>query len=409
MPTYKYTAKSANGKVSQGNLTAQSKEAAMASLGKQGLKPIALVESKKGKGLSMSLSLGEPKVKFGDKVLFTRQLATLVNAGIPLTRSLHALAEQTESKGLKHYLPMVAKDIEGGVSLSEALAKFPKVFDQIFVNMIRAGETGGILDEVLKKLATQQEKDAKIRGKLKSAMTYPAVIVVVTISAFLFLMTSIVPKIGEIALNIGGEGYTPPVYTQIMLGISSFLVNNGKFLLPALVIGLVFLVRFVRSPKGKPIFHKVLLKLPIIGTIITKVAIARFARIFSALSSAGVPIIESLKVTSSAINNAVMEEQLQEAIKGVTAGKPLSATLTASSSFPPIVAQMIAVGEEAGEIGTILIKIADFYEEEVERAADTLASVIEPVMIVVLGLMVGLIAFSVFGPLGELTKSVRNG
>lgn len=408
MANFKYSAKTKDGKTQSGVINALSREAAMAQLGKQGMRPLFVTAESANKKSLLKLSLGSPRVKLAHKVVFTRQLSTMVNAGVPLARSLHTLAEQTDSKALKQYLPEVTKDIEGGTSLGDALAKYPKVFDPIFVNMVRAGETGGILDDVLKRLANQMEKDAKIRGKLKSAMTYPAVITFVTISAFFFLMTNIVPKIGEIALSVGGDSYDPPLYTKAMLGFSSFLINNGKLLGVGLVVLIIFLVKFVRTKKGRRIFHKILLKTPIIGTIITKVAIARFARIFSALSAAGVPIVESLKVTSGAISNAIIESELENAIDAVTAGKPLSSALINSNTFPPIVGQMALVGEETGDIGEVLVKIADFYEEDVERLADSLASIIEPVMIVVLGLMVGLIAFSVFGPLSELTDSVRD-
>lgn len=410
MGTYKYTASKKDGEHVSGTIAASTQTEALEHLTKQGLKPILVrAESNKKKGFSLNMNLGSGKVKLKDKVVFSRQLATMVSAGVPLTRALRTLSEQTDSKSLQEIMPEVVKDVEGGLSLADALAKHPKGFDDIYVNMVRAGETGGILEDVLNKLANQQEKDAKIRGKVKSAMVYPIVIIVVTVGAFFFLMTTIVPKIGGIARDLGGENFEFPIQTKITLAVSDFLVAQGPLIVIGTVVSIILLSKYFKSKKGRPVYHKLLLKIPIISTILTKVAVARFARIFSALSSAGVPIVESLKVTSKAINNAVIEAELNEATKAVTAGKPLSVSLTGSKTFPPIVAQMMTVGEETGEIGTVLIKIADFYEDEVERAAETLASVIEPVMIIVLGGMVGFIAFSIFGPLSELTSAVRNG
>lgn len=404
---FTYQGKTEKNRIVTGVIQAETENGVAETLRNQGITPITIKAAKKSTGLSMNIGPKDPKVKTKDRVVFTRQLATMVNAGVPIPRSLRSLAEQSDSKGLKHYLPIVVKDVESGISLGDALEKHEKAFDGIYVNMVRAGEAGGILDDVLEKLALQQEKDAKIRSKLKSAMTYPAVITLVTIGAFFFLMTTIVPQIGEIAISVGGDDYVPPLYTKLMLGFSGFLVNNLIFLIVGGLAGAVGLFKYIKSERGRPVFHKVLLKIPVVSTIITKVAVSRFSRIFSALSSAGVPIIESLTVTRNAINNAVMEEELNRAIENVRGGKPLSETLIGSKAFPAIVAQMMLVGEETGEISDVLVKIADFYEDDVERLADALASIIEPVMIIVLGGMVGMIAFSVFGPLSELSSNVK--
>lgn len=378
---------------------------------KQGSKPAktaakSATSPPKKKGGFLNVSIGSPKPKLKDKVIFTRQLATLINAGVPLTKSLSTLALQTESKALRDIIPQVQKSVEGGKTFADALEAFPKAFDPIFINMVRAGEAGGILDSILDRLAFQQEKDAQIRGKLKSAMTYPGVVLSITVVAFLYLMTSVIPKIGNIIQDLAGEDYTPPVYTQIMLFISDLLVNYGFYAFIVFVVTTVVFFRVIRTKKGRFVFHSILLKIPIVSQIITKVALARFARIYSALSAAGVGVLDSLQVTSEAIGNAVIQKELSGAIKAVKNGKPISEPLAQSKVFPPIVSQMIAIGEETGEIEDILNKLAGFYEEEVDRVSSSLTSIIEPIMIVILGGIIGVIALSVFGPISSITQEL---
>lgn len=360
----------------------------------------------KKKGGFLNASLGTPKPKLKDRVVFTRQLSTMINAGVPLTKSLSTLSLQTESKALKNIIPEVQKSVEGGKTFADALEAHPKAFDAIFINMVRAGEAGGILDSILDRLAFQQEKDSAIRGKLKSAMTYPGVVLSITLVAFLYLMTSVIPKIGDIIQDLAGEDYEPPVYTKIMLFISDLLVNYGFYAFIVFVISAVVFVRVIRTKRGRFVFHSVLLKIPIVSQIITKVALARFARIYSALSAAGVGVLDSLQVTSEAIGNAVIQKELEGAIKAVKNGKPISEPLSQSKVFPPIVSQMIAIGEETGEIEGILNKLAEFYEEEVDRVSGSLTSIIEPIMIVILGGIIGVIALSVFGPISSITQEL---
>jgi type IV pilus assembly protein PilC len=272
--------------------------------------------------------------------------------------------------------------------------------------MVRAGEAGGILDEILKRLALQQEKDATIRKKIKSAMAYPVVLLVITTIAFFALMLFVVPKIGKIITDLSEGKAELPVYTKAMLGFSDFMVSYW-YIFAAIVIGGGFaLKRYVKTPRGRSQLDRLLLKIPVISTLITKVAIARFARIFSSLMGAGVSVLESIRVTAGAIGNTVIEKELLEAGKAVTAGKQLSEPLSQSATFPPIVAQMLSVGEETGQTDTILVKVAEFYEEEVDALVDGLSSVLEPVMIVVLGGMVGLIAASVMGPISSLATGI---
>ncbi len=400
-----YTATNANGKTVHGATDAIDKESVVANLNKQGLRPIIVkVEGESGK----SGKKRAHKVPTKDLVVFTRQLSTMVTAGVPLTRSLATMQDQTDSKYFKVVIGNIMKDVESGISLGEAFEKYPNVFSDVFVNMVKAGEAGGILDDILKRLATQVEQDASMRKKVKAAMAYPTVILVITIIAFFGIMMFVVPKIGKIIKDLGGPDAQLPIYTQIMLGMSDFMQQNAIIILVVIFGGIYLLRRYIRTPKGKYKFHALLLRTPVVKLVITKVAIARFARTFASLMSAGVGVLDALEVTGGAIGNKVIEEELKEAAKAVKNGKPLSEPLSQSKHFPAIVSQMIAVGEETGQIDTILVKVADFYEEEVATTIDGLSSIIEPIMIVVLGGMVGMIAASVMGPIASLSKNVGN-
>jgi type IV pilus assembly protein PilC len=353
----------------------------------------------------------------------------MISAGVPLARSLSALEGDAENPYMREVLAAVTKDVEGGISLGDAFAKFPNVFSEVYVNMVRAGEEGGILDDILKRLALQVEQDASIRKKIKSAMMYPVVILCITVLAFFGIMLVIVPKIGKILKDLGGPNAKLPIYTQYLLDASNFCISssivkhipginlipilnkapNMIFLLIVLGIGVIYLLRYIRTDTGKYKFHALLLRMPIIKTVILKIAVARFARTFASLMGAGVSVLDALSVTGAAIGNKVIEKELKEAAVEVRNGKPLSEPISKSKNFPPIVAQMLMVGEETGQIDTVLVKIADFYEEEVAVLIDGLASIIEPVMIVFLGGAVGLIAASVMGPIANLSKNIGNG
>lgn len=402
MPRFLYTA-TKDGKKINGIIEAGNKESALATLEHEGIKPLSMSEMHERKNLQFSLGA---KVKLKDLVVFTRQLSTMISAGVPLNRSLATLREQTDNKYFKEVIGKVGKDVEGGKSFADALGAHPKVFNDIFVNMIKAGEAGGILDEILKKLATQIEKDASIRKKIKSAMAYPTVIFSITILAFFGIMIFVIPKIGAIIKDLGGPDAELPIYTQIMLDLSNFMRSNAIIIIILFIGTVVLLRRYIATDKGKYKFHKLLLSIPILKTIIIKVALARFARTFASLMGAGVSVLDSLQVTSKAIGNKVIEQELMNAAKEVKFGRQLSEPLAKSPYFPTIVSQMLTIGEETGQIDTILIKVADFYEEEVDVVIDGLSALIEPLMIIVLGTMVGIIAASVMGPIASLSESV---
>ncbi len=403
MAQFTYTA-SKDGKTINGTLEASSKEQALASLRKQGIHPIIVKPLTSGK-LNLKF-LSRKKVPLKELATFTRQLSTMVSAGVPLTRALNTLQEQSTSKYFKTVITDIGKSVESGLPLADGFDKYPNVFSDVYVNMVKAGEAGGILDEILKRLASQIERDSSMRKKIKSAMTYPIVILTITVIAFFGIMIFIIPKISKILTDLGGEDAKLPVYTQAMLNISDFVRHNG-FLVGIVTIGTVIAVQhYIRTPKGKYQFHAVMLRVPIINTVIIKVAIARFARTFASLMSAGVGVLDALAVTGGAMGNKVIQKELDAAAIEVKNGKQLSACLAHGTHFPPIVSQMLAVGEETGQVDTILVKVADFYEEEVSATIDGLSSIIEPIMIIVLGSIVGLIAVSVMGPIASLSKNI---
>ncbi len=422
MPDFSYTALGRDGHQSSGILTAASREAALGMLHSQGVKPLIIKEAEAKKG-----GFGwRKKVKIKDLVIFTRELSTMISAGVPLPRGLDTLAAQTENKYFKGVVTAINHDVESGIPLADAMAKFPRVFSEVYVNMIRAGEAGGILDDIMKRLALQVEKDSAIRHKIKSAMAYPMVILSITVIAFFGIMLFVIPKIGKILHDLGGPNAKFPIYTQMLLNLSSFLTShsildalplinklpligslpNAILILALLIVGIIYLRRYIRTPSGQYKFHYFLLRIPVLKTVIMKIAVARFARTFSSLMSSGVTVLEALEVTGKAIGNRVIQKQLAQVAEAVKNGQSLGKQLLNAKYFPPIVGQMIVVGEETGKIDEILVKVAEFYEEEVDAVVDSLASIIEPVMIVLLGGIVGLIAASVMGPIAGLSKNI---
>ena len=397
-----YTATNKEGKTISGTAEAVDRSTLVGMLHKQELRPVVIkLDSSKVRKSGFG-----KKIKLKELVVFTRQLSTMISAGVPLTRALTTMQTQTESKYFKEVVGGITKDIEGGIALADAFAKYPNVFSEVYVNMVRAGEAGGILDEILKRLATQVEQDASMRKKIKSAMMYPTVIFSITIVSFFGIMMFVIPKIGKILEDLGGPDAELPSYTQAMLGLSKFMTNNAVLIIIGVAIVIFAIRRYIKTPKGKYNFHKLLLRLPILKNIVLKIAIARFARTFASLMSAGVTVLDALEVTGAAIGNKVIEAELKEAAKAVKNGKSLSEPISQSAHFPAIVSQMLAIGEETGQMDTILVKVADFYDEEVQTMIDGLSSLIEPLMIIVLGAIVGVIAASVMGPIASLSQNV---
>ncbi|PSO43307.1 secretion system protein [Candidatus Saccharibacteria bacterium QS_5_54_17] len=403
MANFTYTAKKKDGSPQKGTVVAESKSAALKALQDRGIQPLVIKQARRSiRDFNFKLPIGG-KVKTRELVVFTRQFATMMNAGVPMIRTLSTLRDQTESDTFKECISDVLSKVEGGTQLSEAMSEHPEAFSKVYVNMIRAGEEGGILDQISERLADQVEKDSQIKGKVKSAMIYPAVITLVTIGAFVFIMVSIIPKLASIFQQFEGE---LPLQTKIMLGISNFMVDNGFFLGVLAVIGIIAFFRFKRTTKGKYMLDQALLRLPIFGKIIMKVNVARFARTFSSLSSAGVSVLDSLYVTSGALSNSVIRSKIDESSERIKEGESIAGSLEVHQLFPPLMTQMASVGEETGQIDVVLEKVAQFYEEEVDRVMSGLTSIIEPILILVLGSMVGLIVASVFGPITSITQQI---
>ncbi len=406
MPAFSYTAVNKQGKTVSGTADSASRQTLTETLIKQGMRPVSIKLAGTKQGFAAKFKNFGKKVKLKDLVIFSRQMSTMISAGVPLTRALATMQTQTSNKYFQQVIAGISRDVEGGIALGDAFAKYPNVFSEIYVNMIRAGEAGGILDDIMKRLAAQVEQDASMRKKIKGAMTYPIVILSVTVVAFFGITMFVLPKIGKILTDLGGEDAKLPIYTEAMLNVSAFMQKRGVFVIIGFIIVMFLLFRYIKTPKGKYQFHAFLLRVPVLNGIIIKIAIARFARTFASLMTSGVTVLEALQVTGGAIGNKVIQKELEEAAKEVKNGKQLSEPLSKSKHFPAIVSQMLAIGEETGETDTILVRVADFYEEEVATVIDSLASIIEPVMILVLGAGVGLIAASVMGPIASLSKDI---
>ncbi|MDP3787559.1 MAG: type II secretion system F family protein [Candidatus Omnitrophota bacterium] len=401
MPVFKYIAKDKDGKTVSGSSDAASSRALVESLRQRQL-IIIQIEEEKEKGRKSAFS-GGTKIKMDDLVIFSRQLATMVDAGIPLVGALDALQDQMESKGFKNVIKKVRNDVEGGLSLSEALTKQPNVFSEFFINMVKAGESSGQLDEILDRVAVYMEKTLALIRKVKSSLIYPAVVVFMAIAITTFLIVKVVPTFESIFVTIGVD---LPLPTKILITISKILRQWLPLVVVGLVVAIVALVRIIRTDKGKLVFDTLLLKLPVLGPLLKKVAIARFARTLSTLQKSGVSILTALEIVGKTSGNKVIEAAVFKTKSSIKEGESIAQPLTASGVFPPMVTRMISVGEQTGKLEEMLGKVADFYESEVDTAVSGLTSLIEPLIIAFLGIVVGGIVVSMFLPIVKLVQVV---
>ncbi len=407
MPKFEFTAVNREGKTIKSSLESTNRTSAISTLGSQNLKLVDLKEVD-GDKRDNQLTGFKRGVKSDTLVMFTRQLSAMISAGVPILRSLNSMAQYTDSKVFKAAIGDVSRRIESGESFGDALSAHPNIFDDVYVNMVKAGESAGILDDILKRLAMQQEKNATIRKKVKGSMAYPVVLISITIVAFFGLMIFVIPMIGKTIKDLAGEDAELPALTQAMLSISNFLIAYWYIIFPVMGISIWAFMRYIKTPNGKRNFHYFLVKAPIISPLIKKISIARFTRTYSALISAGVSVLDALDVTAKAIGNKAYEDSLAVIGKKVQNGEVLSRLIGEDVFlYPPIVGQMLAVGEETGQTEMVLVKVADFYEEEVDTAISSLSSIIEPVMIVLMGSMVGLIAASVMLPITGLANQIK--
>lgn len=399
---YKWQGKSSNGEVVKGEITADSPEDVKSYLRKQRIMPAKIEE--KGKSFFASLSGGGAAVKNKDIVIFTRQFATMIGAGLPLIQALDILSKQTESKAFTAIILDIKAEVEGGSTFADALRKYPKVFNDLYANMVAAGESGGILDTILVRLAGYIEKAEALKGKVKSAMVYPIVVITIAVGVIIVIMVFVVPTFGKMFETLGGE---LPAPTKLIIAMSDFLAGTGGIsLLAGIIAFIVGLKRFRATKKGEMIFDKFLLKLPIIGMLLRKVAVAKFTRTLGTLISSGVNILEGLNITARTAGNKVIEKAVLEVRKAVSEGKTIAEPLSDTKVFPPMVTQMISVGESTGALDAMCEKIADFYDEEVDAAVAALTSMLEPMLMVFLGGTVGFIVIAMYMPIFKLITLV---
>jgi type IV pilus assembly protein PilC len=397
---FMWEGKTRQGAVQKGELAANSKEEVIALLRKQNILPINVSAKPK----ELKLSFGAPKITDKDIVILTRQLATMIDAGLPLVQCLDILGSQTDNKALGKIVAQVRTDVESGSTFADALKKHPKVFDNLYVNMVAAGEAGGILDTILQRLATYMEKFAKIKAQIKSAMIYPSVILTVAVAVVALLMIVVVPMLANMFAE---AGQALPLPTRIVISISNFLKGwGGLSILGVIIIFFVALRQTRKTEKGLRMTDGIALKIPVAGSLIQRVAVAKFTRTLGTLLTSGVPIMEGLLIVSRTAGNKVVEESVMYTRQSVSEGKTLAEPLSKSKVFPQMVVQMIAVGEATGALDNMLNKIADFYDDEVDAAVATLTSMLEPMLMIFLGITVGFVIVAMYMPIFQMGSTV---
>ena len=403
MALYTYRALDKQGEIIQDKLEGSGEMAVAHELRQQGL---LVIDVKEQSVAQKDILAPFKRIRLGDLVVFSRQLATMINAGLPIVRALYILSEQTENPKLKDVVVAVRKDVEAGSSLSEALEKHPEVFSRLYVEMVKAGEIGGILDGVLLRLADQLERDQDLRRKIRSAMTYPIVVLVLAILAASFMLIFIVPVFAKMFQDLGG---TLPLPTRICMLISDILTSIfGVLVYAGMALAVVMFLRWKKSERGRKVWGRAVLRIPAkIGDVVKKATLARFARTLATLSAAGVPILQSIEITATSSGNWVVEKALLKSRDAIREGIPIYKPLETEPVFPPMVTRMIAVGEETGDIDGMLTKIAEFYESEVDAAVKALTSIIEPLMIVVVGGIVGGIVISMYLPMFKIFELIE--
>jgi type IV pilus assembly protein PilC len=416
--TFAYKARKAGGVTAAGSIAAKSESEALSELRRQGLTVISLQAKKGGGGGGAkaqsfwSLSVGRSKgpvnpakarVKEQDMVVFTRQLATMISSGIPLVESIEILAEQATNLGFKAVLESVASDVRSGKDLSHAFGQHSRIFPDIYVNMIKAGEASGQLDTVLNRLAEYQEAAAALRGEIKSAMSYPVISLVLVLGITFFLLVVIIPKFEEMFYSMNVE---LPLVTTYLLATSVFLKTHVALWMSVLAAAIGGAVFYARTPQGRYFLDWLILRVPIFGPLFSKVAISRFARTFATLIQSGVPILGALEIVSQTCGNRIVSKAIEAASQSVRQGETLGEPLASSGVFPPMVTRMVAIGEKTGALEALLEKISDFYDQQVKATVEALTSLIEPLMIAVMGVLVGGMVLAIFLPIFKMVGSL---
>lgn len=401
MLTFVYTAhKTESGEMVKAEVQAENERSAAKLLMSQGLFPIS-IETKGSGGLLAKSGLGN-HVGAKDRVIFTRQLSTLINAGLPLTQSLRTVTDQIQNKPLKEVVINVVSNVESGMSLSQSFAQYPKVFNDIYISLVAAGEASGSLDKALERIAAQQEKDAAILSKIRGALIYPVIVLLVIVLVLVFMLTTVLPQVGGLYKDLHRE---LPALTRILLSISSFIMNFWYIVIIA-VAGLVLAGRnYIKTASGRAMADSFKLNMPLFGKIFRKVYMARFSRTLGTMLQSGIPMLEALRIVRNAINNVHVEETLERSMQSVKGGKALSSTLENEPTFLTLVPQMIKIGEQSGAIDSMLDRVASYYENEVDEEVKNISTTIEPLLMVVLGVTVGGVIAAILMPVYSLVGS----
>jgi type IV pilus assembly protein PilC len=404
MPTtYSYKVRDTNGRTISGSLDAENSALVATKLKDMGYVPISIDK----KSASMKTEIEIPglssRVPAKEVALFSREFATLINAGVSLTRSLSILSAQIVHKHFAGVVDEIRADVEGGSSLSQALGKHPKQFNRLYVAMIRAGESGGNLDRTLNDLSTTLEKQAELRRKIKSAMTYPIAVLGLVVVILSAMLVFVVPVFKKMYKQLGG---TLPAPTRVLVGISNLVVHGLPILIVAAIVIVILLRRWIRTPQGRSVWDHIVLRIPVFGALVKKTSLARFSATLSTLMASGVPILEALDITAETAGNTLVADGVQAISDGARRGEPMAASLANHPVFPQMVTQMISVGEETGALDALLGKVAEFYEQEVQSTVDALSALLEPLMIVVLGGAVGATVISLYLPMFDIYKLV---
>jgi len=401
MPIYLWEAHTRKGELKKGESEAADESTVRAQLRRQGFKPGRI--KKKPKDLLENIPFLQPKVKGKDVVIFCRQFSTMIDAGLPLIQCLDILGSQEPNKTFAKIIMSIKTNIEGGSTLTDALKKYPKVFDELFVNLTAAGEAGGILDIVLARLSAYMEKAMKLKSKVKGAMTYPISVLVISFGVITLLLLKVIPVFQEMFTSMGGALPGP---TQFLINASEFMQHYILHMIGVLVILVFAFRRYYRTEQGRLVVDRMILKAPVFGPLLKKVAVSKFTRTLATMVSSGVPILEGLEIVSKTAGNKVVENALIQTKKSISEGKTIAEPLRDTNIFPPMVVQMIAVGEATGALDTMLIKIADFYDDEVDAAVDAMTALLEPFMMVFLGGVVGGMIIAMYLPIFQMASVV---
>ncbi|HEY1269448.1 MAG TPA: type II secretion system F family protein [Candidatus Binatia bacterium] len=405
MPVFVWEGKTAQGKMLKGEMEALNQQAVLSRLRGQRIQPIPTRVREKGKGLDREITIPgfQSKVKPHDVMIFTRQFATMIDAGLPIVQGLDILSQQTENKVFRNIIKTVKQDVEGGITLAEALKKHPKVFDDLYVNMVSAGEAGGVLNTILSRIAVFIEKATKLKRKVKGAMIYPATIIVVAVAVVTILLIYVIPVFGEL---YGSMGRALPAPTQITINVSYWFRENFFYLVAGVISVIVAVRLWYKTETGRLRIDGWMLRLPVVGDLIRKVAVARFSQNMSVLLTSGVPILDGLAITARTAGNKVVEAAVMKCRVSISQGKTVAEPLEESKIFPPMVCQMVAIGENTGSLDSLLKKVAEFYEDEVDNAVANLTALMEPAIMIVLGVVIGGLVISMYLPIFQLGSLV---